>query len=999
MPHYLEGTSSPEDDGSYSLNSEESFNELRRLTEMGDDYDDRFRKTGDLSDANQMIECFEKALELLSDNHPAISNYLERLGRSFMHRFEHSGNLSDIETAVEYEREAISLCSSEDSDRPRFLNSLGFCLLRRFERLGNLCDIDEAIKLQLGALLGLRETDLMKPIICRSLCLSYTSRFDQLGDLADIDKAIDFQQRALSESDKDAMGLEHLGLAFMRRFVRLGDLTDINRAIECQQEAISLMTDENSLGPREFNSLGLSFMRRFEHLGNISDINQAVDALERSILLAKSGATDKPTFLNNLGMACMRRFERLGNLEDISRAIECQEKALSLSPADHALRPTFANNLAISFMRRFERLGDLPDIDNTISWLQQAVPTEPSSHALGPTFINNLGLAFMLRFGLLGDLADINEAIDRQHVAISFTPGDHAEKPRFFSNLGRSFMRRFGSLGDLGDVDDAIRCQLQAISLAPSTHSLRHAFFDNLGSCFISRFEISNDPEDVNKAIEYQQQGVLLTPTGHAQRPSHLSNLGKSMRCRYEHLRKIEDISEAIKWEEEAVILAPEEHYNKPEFLCDLGHSFSSRFWHSEDLSDFNQAIDSFQKAAKSPAGPAIVRFNAARSWAKLYAQQYQSTVLDAYELAMSLVPRIVWMGTTVRHRYQNTALIGDFVVEAAAAAIASRKYPQALEWLEEGRSIVWGQRLKLRTPVDQLRAVDAELADRLELVGKELETVSVSKPDGEKATLEEAAQRHHRLAEEWETLVKAVRKLHGFDDFLLPKRAKELMAATKQGVIIVVNIHLARCDALIMSSRSEEVIHVPLEEFTYRKAAKASSDWTRSLKICGVRDRGGFMSKSSVLVQAQFIPILAMLWVEVVKPVFDRLGYLVGTRTLVYSISILMPSILGDIFDLSASPRYLVHDGSTRFFTVARSRDLRQRSTRAESLQLRNILLYAYRFFSTRTTKTSRGFSGNFGGRTGRDTWNVVTTICGGRVEKDPKNSRQVAFGEDERF
>lgn len=45
-----------------------------------------------------------------------------------------------------------------------------------------------------------------------------------------------------------------------------------------------------------------------------------------------------------------------------------------------------------------------------------------------------------------------------------------------------------------------------------------------------------------------------------------------------------------------------------------------------------------------------------------------------------------------------------------------------ALGWLEQGRSIVWGQLLDFRSPVDELHTVDPGLADRLAQVSVELE-------------------------------------------------------------------------------------------------------------------------------------------------------------------------------------------------------------------------------------------------------------------------------------
>jgi hypothetical protein len=57
--------------------------------------------------------------------------------------------------------------------------------------------------------------------------------------------------------------------------------------------------------------------------------------------------------------------------------------------------------------------------------------------------------------------------------------------------------------------------------------------------------------------------------------------------------------------------------------------------------------------------------------------------------------------------RHEQLAEIGDVVRAPAATAIEQEQYALAMEWLEQGRSIVWGQVLNLRSPVDRLRAVE----------------------------------------------------------------------------------------------------------------------------------------------------------------------------------------------------------------------------------------------------------------------------------------------------
>lgn len=84
---------------------------------------------------------------------------------------------------------------------------------------------------------------------------------------------------------------------------------------------------------------------------------------------------------------------------------------------------------------------------------------------------------------------------------------------------------------------------------------------------------------------------------------------------------------------------------------------------------------------------------------------------IQAYNQAFALLPQVVWLGSTVVDRYNKIQDTGGLCARAVAAAISMKDYQSALEWFEEGRSIVWKQMMQLRTPVDDLVAVNPDLA------------------------------------------------------------------------------------------------------------------------------------------------------------------------------------------------------------------------------------------------------------------------------------------------
>ena len=58
-------------------------------------------------------------------------------------------------------------------------------------------------------------------------------------------------------------------------------------------------------------------------------------------------------------------------------------------------------------------------------------------------------------------------------------------------------------------------------------------------------------------------------------------------------------------------------------------------------------------------------------------------------------------------------------MADAVNAAIHFGQFNLALEWMEQGRSIVWGQMVQLRTPLDELRQHHPNEANELEKISR----------------------------------------------------------------------------------------------------------------------------------------------------------------------------------------------------------------------------------------------------------------------------------------
>ena len=164
----------------------------------------------------------------------------------------------------------------------------------------------------------------------------------------------------------------------------------------------------------------------------------------------------------------------------------------------------------------------------------------------------------------------------------------------------------------------------------------------------------------------------------------------------------------------DAVRLTPEGHPNKPSLLTNLGGSFFTRFQQFHDPGDLDAATHQFSSAASSDVCSTSVQFKASVRWARCAQLSGHHSPLDAYALSLQLLPQLVWLGL-IPNCYHHLLKAGVMVRDTVAAAIAVQEYLTAIEWLEQGQSVVWGQLLQLRSPIHGLRDKHPSLANHLE--------------------------------------------------------------------------------------------------------------------------------------------------------------------------------------------------------------------------------------------------------------------------------------------
>ncbi|QRW12412.1 aromatic di-alanine and TPR containing protein [Ceratobasidium sp. AG-Ba] len=414
-------------------------------------------------------------------------------------------------------------------------------------------------------------------------------------------------------------------------------------------------------------------------------------------------------------------------------------------------------------------------------------------------------------------------------------------------------------------------------------HPDKSGRLSNLGISWLSRFRHFGELSDLDRALECQSQSVKLIDDSHPDKPACLSSLGSSWMCRFERLGKLEDLDIGLEHELRAVGLTPDGHPSKVVYLYNLGESLISRSGHSGQRVDLENACSAFKSGATNTSFKPSPQMRCAKHWATISAFLGMSP-LEAYQVAFSLLPRLVWIGQTIKHRHSAMNLVSDLAAQAAAWATTARLYDLALEWLEQGRSVIWNQTLQLRTPFDDLSRLHPALAQELQEIASQLDSAGseptpLSLTKDNSTDLVSQASQHHRLAFRWDQLIAIARTIPGFHDFMSPPKAKELKKAAKDGPVVIINTYRQQCDALIIMPHHEDIIHVPLTNITQEKLEEISVQTSSLMGGRGSYQAArGFTRKNPDCIQS-----LTVLWSDVVEPVLKALSYTVRMIKLHY--------------------------------------------------------------------------------------------------------------------
>ncbi|KAL5479010.1 hypothetical protein ACEPAI_2298 [Sanghuangporus weigelae] len=848
----------------------------------------RFDQSGTMRDLEDAIALKRSALDLRPDGHPLRASALGNLATSLSTRFDQNGSMQDLDDAIALERSALELLPEGHPLRARALGNLATFLTKRFDQIGRLQDLDHAIALQRSALALLPEVHSDRALSLGNLATFLSKRFDQNGSMQDLEDAIALQRSALEFLPEGhparSMSLCNLASSLSTRFDQNGRVQDLEDAIALYRSALEFLPEGHPGRSMSLCNLATFLSTRFDQNGRMQDLEDAI-ALHRSALeLRPEGHPNRASSLDNLALSLKKRFNQIGVMRDLEDAIALHRSALELRPEGHPDRASSLNNLALSLATRFDQIGVMRDLDDAITFERSALELRPESHPLRASALGNLATSLSTRFDQIGRLQDLDHAIALQRSALALLPEVHSDRASALGNLATSLSTRFDQNGSMQDLDDAIALERSALDLRPEGHPDRASSLGNLALLLKTRFDQIGAMRDLEDAIALQRSALELRPEGHPDRSMSLGNLATSLSTRFDQIGAMQDLEDAIALQRSALELRPEGHPDRSMSLRNLAKYLYLRFGRESNVNDFNESIQLLGHATAHSFSSFSHRLMAVRIWTTIARSQDHPTLLEAYKSSISLLQRALFIRPTLSTQHQfisSDSRYQAFALDAASCAIEKGNFSLAIEFLEQGRALLWSQMRGLRTPLERLSQASKSLADRFEDCSRRLEALLASSEsrqvgsdvDGDGMQANSARQASvdamlvliRKLTEEQEAIIGEIREVTGFEDFLRAAPFEILKEAASEGPVIVLNHSKFRCDALIiMSDQETPCVCVPLDDKFY-------SDSTDIYKELIQRRKGknGTRSKKYDEILRR---VMKMLWDRVVSKIVQKL-------------------------------------------------------------------------------------------------------------------------------
>lgn len=432
--------------------------------------------------------------------------------------------------------------------------------------------------------------------------------------------------------------------------------------------------------------------------------------------------------------------------------------------------------------------------------------------------MNSLQILYFERYKKTNVLADLELAIRAKHDMVVLKLDHHYEQATFIQDLGNLYSTKYQRTQNLADIELAVQYYDQAIDATPMNHPDRGFRLWTLGDGYGNKYLKSRVMADLETARQKTEEALEVMPKdGLPYTDGNVfHSLGVTYHLLYEATSDLSHLDMAIQRLEAAVQATTIWHDNRAERLSSLGHAYHVKYQRTRASADLHSAIQRYQESLDYVQSPTRRRLESSRDLILLYMEAGETAkAYNAASTALSLVSELVPRSLEASDKQALLGQIGRMASDGAAVAMLASQSPyEMMRLLELGRGLIIASLSEMRSDLGLLQAKYPQLADEYISSRNQLDSLAVSgnRSHQSVSSIPSAHQINERYdaGNKLEQTIQDIRALPGFDRFLMAPSEQDLTSAATRGPVVVINVSIYRCDALIIDKDQLRVVPLP---------------------------------------------------------------------------------------------------------------------------------------------------------------------------------------------
>lgn len=596
---------------------------------------------------------------------------------------------------------------------------------------------------------------------------------------------------------------------------------------------------------------------------------------------------DRPDALMALYSVESDAWELAGNAEAVPVAYHIAVEAYNTLPADHPSLGKVLRGIAHSSMTLATHTGAAWAADGAVTAARRAVELAEPDTDLQASRLSLLSQVLGASYDINSDLDMCREAVERAREAVALTSPDAENYPLRCIDLSTAAVRLGLDTDDTELLSEAVEAAGRAVATIPVDDVRRVGILFNYASAVTCLAKRSSAPEPFDEAERAMHAALMLLPPGHPDHPRIRSSIAEVLYHRYRACGDIDALATSVTLAQQALNETPQDHHWWPIRAIMLARSARAlSALGGPNASALREvALSRYQEIGTHPAATADQRMSAERTRTEILREGNPTTVLDAHERVIAVIPATVSRALPAANRLDTVRQLEGLADDVLAVGVQAGDVNRALGLVERCRCLLFGDAWGIRRGWARLREVSPHLAESLSKIERELDdadaytglkfTITVSV--GSKSTetkwdpRPQATARVRRLAAARDHLLAEIRALPGFDDLLALPEPGVLRTRLAGHTVVLVSAHTAGGTALVVpADPNHELITMPLPDL--RQSAAQTRITRLRTALTDAKDTATSFDRREEA-QRDLHDVLEWLWDTAAAPVLDRVA------------------------------------------------------------------------------------------------------------------------------